>query len=107
MGKAAVLLALLTLGLTACGRKEDTRTAAQKGQTLYTLHCIACHNPNPAKDGSLGPALAGSSLDLLVARVTRGEYPPGYTPKRSTHIMQKLPLTEEEVQVLHAYLNSL
>jgi mono/diheme cytochrome c family protein len=102
----AVLAALLIPGLFGCGKKEE-RTAAQKGRTLYSLHCISCHNPDPAKDGSLGPAVAGSSLDLLLARIHRGEYPPGYAPKRSTRIMQKLPLSEEEVQALHAYLNGL
>src|SRR6187402_1809747 len=75
------VLSALVLGLTACGEKQ-ARTEAQKGQTLYSLHCTACHNPDPAKDGALGPALAGSSLDLLLARVIRGEYPPGYAPKR-------------------------
>jgi mono/diheme cytochrome c family protein len=103
----AVLAALLLPGLFACGKKEDTRTAAQKGRTLYSLHCISCHNPDPAKDGALGPAVAGSSLDLLLARILRGEYPPGYAPKRSTRIMQRLPLSEEEVKALHAYLNGL
>ena len=103
---AAFSVAALLL-LTACGKKEDTRSAADKGRTLYSLHCIACHNANPAKDGSLGPALQGSSLELLMARVQHGEYPVGYSPKRSTHIMQKLPLSEDEVKSLHAYLNSL
>ena len=102
-----VLVMLVPMVLAGCGKQEDTRTEAQKGRTIYSLHCISCHNPNPAKDGSLGPALQGSSLELLTARVIHGEYPPGYTPKRPTHIMQKLPLTEDEVKALHAYLNSL
>jgi mono/diheme cytochrome c family protein len=102
-----VLTALLALAsITGCGEGKP-RTEAEKGRTLYSLHCTACHNPDPSKDGSLGPAVKGSSLDLLIARVTRGEYPPGYTPKRQTHIMQKLPLTVDEVKSLHAYLNSL
>ena len=105
---APILLAVAGfLLLAGCGSKEDTRTEAQKGRTLYSLHCTACHNPNPAKDGALGPAVQGSSLDLLIARIIRGEYHPGYTPKRATHVMQKLPLTEEDVKALHAYLNSL
>ena len=105
MKRVLPLLAALAL-LAGCG-KSAPRTEAQQGQTIYSLHCTACHNPNPKQDGSLGPALAGSSLDMLLARVMRGEYPPGYAPKRSTHIMQPLPLTEEEVKSLHAYLNSL
>jgi mono/diheme cytochrome c family protein len=104
--KLVLGMAALSL-LSACGKREDTRTAAQKGRTLYSLHCVACHNPNPAKDGPLGPAVQGSSLDLLIARVLQGDYPPGYAPKRPTRIMQKLPMREEDVQALHAYLNSL
>ena len=93
---------------TACGKRQpetgDPKVVAGHGQFL--AHCIACHNANPALDGSLGPAIKGSSLELLQARVLRGEYPAGYTPKRQTHIMVKLPLTEEDVANVHAYLNA-
>ena len=34
------------------------------------------------EDGSVGPAVAGASRELIEAKVLRGEYPPGYTPKR-------------------------
>jgi mono/diheme cytochrome c family protein len=91
----------------ACGKSgAATKNAAASGQSIYMLHCTACHNPNPALDGSLGPALKGSALELLEARVLRGEYPPGYIPKRATHIMTQLPLTEEEVDSIHAFLNA-
>ncbi|HAO99906.1 MAG TPA: hypothetical protein DCQ83_07665 [Fibrobacteres bacterium] len=69
-------------------------------------HCIACHSVNPAVDGSVGPALKGSALELIEARVMRAEYPPGYTPKRSTHIMPRLPLETDDVKALHAFLNA-
>jgi hypothetical protein len=36
----------------------------------------------------------------------RGEYPPGYTPKRPSKIMIKLPLMEEDVEKVHAFLNA-
>jgi hypothetical protein len=36
----------------------------------------------------------------------RGEYPPGYAPKRTTKIMVRLPLTEEDVGKIHKYLNA-
>jgi mono/diheme cytochrome c family protein len=102
-----IALILSLSSLSGCKREADTRSAADKGRTLYSLHCMTCHNVNPAKDGSLGPGLQAPSLELLQARIQRGEYPAGYTPKRSTRIMQKLPLTDEEVRSLHAYLNSL
>jgi mono/diheme cytochrome c family protein len=93
---------------TACNKKEavggDPEVAA--GRSLFMSHCIACHNTDPSRDGSLGPAIKGSALELVQARVMRGEYPPGYTPKRTTHIMVKLPLTEEDVAKIHKFLNA-
>lgn len=59
---------------------------------------------NPAMDGSLGPAIKGSSYELLYARIVEGTYPEGYTPKRSSQIMQKLPLSEDDIKSLEAYL---
>lgn len=102
-----VLAAAVSLLLAACGGKQETRSDAEKGRTLYTLHCVTCHNPDPSRDGTLGPAVKGSSLELLEARVLHAEYPPGYTPKRPTRIMQKLPLTPEDLTALHAFLNGL
>lgn len=106
-GFPLALIATVSLLLSACGGKQEARSDAEKGRTLYTLHCVACHNPDPSRDGSLGPAVKGSSLELLEARVLHAEYPPGYTPKRPTRIMQKLPLSSEDVAALHAFLNGL
>lgn len=94
--------------LTACGKKKETAgdPKVTAGRGVFLARCISCHNPNPNVDGPLGPAIKGSSLELLQARVLRGEYPPGYTPKRATKIMVKLPLNEEDVANLHAFLNA-
>ncbi|MBB83009.1 MAG: cytochrome C [Deltaproteobacteria bacterium] len=62
---------------------------------------------NPAIDGALGPAVAGSSLELLEARVMRGEYPPGYEPKRGSRVMIALPHLAPRIPELAAYLQSL
>jgi mono/diheme cytochrome c family protein len=97
------------LAPVACKRQELTPEQArlQKGRTLYSLHCASCHHPSfPERDGALGPAVAGTSLDLLEARVVRGSYPEGYTPKRSTWVMPKMPLVRGDIEALHAYLNS-
>jgi mono/diheme cytochrome c family protein len=102
----AFLLAA-ALELSGCDRKEapgDPQVA--KGKVVYASRCIACHNMNPSRDGTLGPALKGSSLELLKARVLHGTYPPGYTPKRDTKIMVKLPLTEADVEAIHAFLSA-
>ena len=45
------------------------------------------HKTDPAKDGPGGPAVKGSSWDLVEARVLNGTYPPGYKPKRDSKVM--------------------
>jgi mono/diheme cytochrome c family protein len=78
---------------------------AERGRSLYMSNCIACHNPNPSQDGALGPPVTGASYELLEARVIRGIYPPGYTPKRTTKVMIPLPHLENEIDALTAYLS--
>ena len=77
------------------------------GHSVYNANCIACHSLDPTKDGALGPAVSGTSLALLEARVLRSEYPEGYTPKRPTKVMIALPHLEPRLPELVAYLNSL
>ena len=106
---ATALCAAVLECWTACNKKDSGAAAdpqARAGHGLYLANCIACHNTNPALDGALGPAIKGSSLELLQARVLHGEYPPGYTPKRATHIMVKLPLTQENVAAIQAFLGA-
>jgi len=114
-----VLLGFLlaaVIGIPACG-SEDSRDApsadgsasapmdlAKRGRAVYQSNCTACHNNDPSLDGAIGPALAGSSLELLRAKVLRNEYPPGYQPKRSTGNMIPLPHLEPELPALAAYL---
>jgi len=76
-----------------------------RGRGVYLSNCIACHSQDPKKNGSLGPALYGSSKELIEARVLRGEYPPGYKPKRNTHVMVALPHLKNDIEAIHAYLN--
>lgn len=76
-----------------------------KGQTLFQMQCIACHNADPRKPGTVGPAIWGSSRELLAAKVLRGEYPAGYTPQRNTMVMPKLPFLEKEIEGLFTFLN--
>lgn len=77
---------------------------AAKGKQIYAINCTACHNADPTRDGVLGPAIAGSSLALVEARVVHGSYPPGYTPKRPTKQMVPLPHLAASVPDLAAYL---
>jgi mono/diheme cytochrome c family protein len=82
----------------------DPAQLAKRGRTVYMANCIACHSQDPAQDGALGPAVAGSSRELLEARVMRGEYPEGYTPKRPSKVMIPLPHLEGELDALAAFL---
>lgn len=108
------------MGLIAasCTKKQSDETASsshdsqvedliQRGRAVYMTACAACHNMDPRLDGALGPAVAGSSLELLHARVIEAKYPEGYKPKRETAQMVALPQFKNDLPAIHAYLNSL
>jgi len=106
-GVAAVALA------TACSQGSEGGAASApvppevaQGRQVYAANCTACHNQDPNQPGALGPAIAGSSEALLQAKVLRGEYPAGYTPKRESHAMIPLPHLTNEIPGLAAYLAS-
>ncbi len=95
-----------SLLLTACGGGGDAEDPTKRGRAVYLGNCVACHNQNPKLAGPIGPAVAGSSLELLEAKVLRNEYPPGYTPARTTKAMVPLPHLEADLPALAAYLGS-
>ena len=78
-----------------------------RGKHYYDNVCVACHSGDPSVDGTLGPAVAGSTEALVEAKVMRAEYPPGYTPKRNTATMPRFPYLEPEIGAIAAYLQSL
>jgi mono/diheme cytochrome c family protein len=102
--------AMMSLSLiTACDKgtpKKALTPLEARGKGVFVSNCIACHNPNPTLDGSIGPAIAGSSLDLITHRVLTRDYPPGYKPKRNSEVMPDFPQLKDDVPALHAYLNS-
>jgi mono/diheme cytochrome c family protein len=104
------LLTLPILTLLACGdaAPDDPNAAlVKRGRVVYETVCTACHaRGNPAEAGPVGPALAGSSLALLEAKVLRNEYPPGHLPQRDTKAMIRFPHLEPDLPALHAYLAS-
>ncbi len=107
--KRSVLRAavLLTLGAACSGDGEPAvETAAKRGERVYQNVCIACHHGDPNQDAAVGPATAGSSYELLEARVVRGEYPPGYTPKRPAGAMPAFPYLANQIGDLAAYLEA-
>jgi mono/diheme cytochrome c family protein len=96
--------ALLALALLAgCGEREALPLAEQ-GRKTYQANCIACHNPDPTRDGTLGPALKCSPPELVESRVLRAEYPPGYKPKRDSKLMPAQPFLRREIPGLAAFL---
>jgi len=101
------VLAAIGAWAAACGSGAEPKLSplARDGETIYQNVCIACHNGNPNLDGALGPANAGSSEELLRAKVLRGEYPPGYTPKRpGSTTMPRFEYLEPKIPALAAYL---
>lgn len=98
-------VALVVLSL-AC-KPSTEESPVERGRRAYLANCIACHNIDPAKEGTLGPDIAGSSLALVEARVMRAQYPPGYTPKRGSSLMPAQPFLKNDMPDLAAYLESI
>ncbi len=98
---AALGLLVAVAGCSPAG--PELSEAAMRGQATYFTVCIACHNAKPSLDG-LGPPIAGSSRELLEARVVRGVYPPGYQPKRKSQAMPVFPHLAGNIDDLAAYL---
>ena len=97
--------AALGLALAGCGESGELEPA-EAGLRAYRSTCTACHHLDPGRDGPTGPAVACASLDLLEARILRGEYPPGYAPKRDTRWMPAQPFLADRIPGLAAYLAS-
>jgi mono/diheme cytochrome c family protein len=103
-----IVTGVLTTMVGGCSNESDQSSGKspdwQRGRAVFLANCIACHNNDPAKDGSIGPAIAGSSKELIEARVLSTSYPPNYKPKRPTKVMPQFPFLKEEVPYLAAYL---
>lgn len=97
--------------LFSCTKKQDQppgntpAQAIERGKSIYKLNCTACHNADPSKDGSTGPAIANSTKELLEARILKASYPQDYKPKRDTKQMPALPHLEKEIPAITSYLN--
>lgn len=98
------MLTLVVASLAAGCGQEKLGPEAERGRQIYQSQCIACHNPDPAQVGAIGPDLKGSSEELLRAKVVTGTYPPGSRPKRPTAIMQPTPQLAPDISNLAAYL---
>lgn len=95
---------LVGLALAGCGPGPVLNEAAARGQTVYLAQCTACHATNPAQASPVGPPVKGASRELLEARLLRGGYPPGYTPKRGSALMPPMPQLASSISDLAAFL---
>jgi len=107
--KRSTLLLGIYLFLASCSNDSDDAASKRnpdvgKGRAVYLANCVACHNNDPSRDGPLGPAIKGSSRELLQARVLSTSYPPNYKPKRPTKVMPQFPFLKDEIPYLAAYL---
>ena len=98
------LLAVLAVSALAVACGAD-RSPAERGAAVYAANCAACHHPDPDREGTMGPAIAGSTRELIEARVLRAEYPPGYTPRADTQLMVPLRHLSGSIDDLHAFIN--
>jgi mono/diheme cytochrome c family protein len=104
------LVICLAVFSNACTRKSENKTEVAKaadpvrGRRIYLANCVACHNIDPSKDGSIGPAIKGASQVLLEAKVLTGKYPPGHSPKRKTLSMPLYSYLKSDIRHLEAYL---
>lgn len=103
MSRAPLALLALAVALGGCS-DSGLSPVAERGWQVYQTQCIACHSTDPAQPGSLGPAIKGSSRELLEAKVLHGAYPPGYTPKRPTKVMTPIPAAAPDIGALAEYL---
>ena len=100
----SLVAAVAVTVLAGCSPESKLSPDAERGRQIYQSQCIACHNPDPAKAGPLGPDVRGSSAELLRAKIVGGAYPPGYAPKRPTKLMPPLPPLAKDILALAEYL---
>ena len=97
-------LAAIATALAAASCNHKPATPADKGRIVYMTTCVVCHNANPNLPGTQGPPIAGSSRELVEARVLHLSYPPGYKPKRNTHAMKAQPQLARQIDNITAFL---
>jgi len=100
------LILFCAFNLASCSKDSDDsaksgkKADAARGRAIYLANCVACHNNDPSRDGPVGPAIQGSSKELVLST----SYPPGYKPKRPTKVMPQFPYLKNEIPHLAAYL---
>lgn len=98
---------MVILLMVAIGMMAGKTIANEIGEQIYRANCYSCHGVDPSYDGPLGPAIQGSSRELVIIRLKKGgrHYPKGYKPKRQTTVMPAQAHLLPKVDDLLAYLN--
>ena len=106
--KHALIVAAALAGAWGCsdGAPVSDDPLVARGRMVYVSACIACHNTDPTRAGSVAPALAGASEELLEWKVLRGEYPPGYQAKQVSGVMPRFTNLKDDIGALAAYLGT-
>ena len=106
-----IIYLIIFIFLLSCTNKSPTaadqpnpQQLLQRGKLIYNLNCIACHNSDPDQVGTVGPAIKGSSKELLEAKILHATYPTAYKAKRDSKLMPTLPILEKEISALEAFL---
>ena len=47
----------------------------RRGEIMYKTRCTTCHNADPSKPGTVGPALRGVPEELIKERLSKGKSP--------------------------------
>lgn len=104
LDRRVLAVIVLAAAVAGCSSQETLSPEAERGRQIYLAQCTSCHSSDPVQNGPLGPAVKGSSRELLEARLLRGTYPPGYTRKRPSAVMQPMPHLAGSLDDLAAYL---
>jgi len=103
MGSRVAVVFIVAVLAGGCSQSPSD-PLAERGRQVYLAQCTQCHAVDPSQPGPVGPPARGASRELLEARILNGSYPPGYTPKRPTHVMQPQPAVAPDIPALAAYL---
>lgn len=119
MRTTLILTAMLAIGLTACGKKEEAKTEAAPAPqpqaaapapvdaaAKYTASCASCHG---AKGEGMAafPKLAGLAPDVVKARLA--DYKAGKQVGPQSSVMMPIAsmLSDAEVEALAAHIAAL
>lgn len=104
------LFVLTMLAFAGCKKPETANLSPDEqikanGRKIYIANCIACHSADTDQEGSVGPALRGSTFEILKEKLLHGRYPEGYKGKRPiSGSMPKYAFSDEEIRALEAFL---